>query len=228
MGRVALRALLLLLVLPLLFFWPSFAEHFLGHFTGSVVAIAHQWHIAALNIAFFLAFLVPLSFRRKASWKERGLVSAFFVSLFVEMYGVAFSMIFASRYLFAGSSYMPAEAFGFEFLGVYFSMTIGMVYGLLLMAIGTALIALGWATLYSNRKKGLVTQGIYSYSRHPQYLGFIMVVLGWFVSWPTILASAFTPVLVYKYIQVSRQEEEEVAAEFPGYNAYRQRTPFLA
>ncbi len=225
MKKIPLRALLLLLAVSPTAFWPAFLEHFLAHFTGSVLAISQQWHIAALNIAFFLAFLIPLSFRRKASWKEKGLVTAFFVSLFVEMYGLAFSMIFASRYLFPGTSHTPKELFGFEFAGACFSMTIGMVYGLLLMAVGTALIAVGWVTLYRNAKKGLVKTGIYGYSRHPQYLGFILMVLGWFVSWPTILTAVFTPILVYKYIKVSLKEEREAG---PEYQAYTEKTPFMA
>jgi protein-S-isoprenylcysteine O-methyltransferase Ste14 len=227
MARPWLRVLLLLLAVPLVAFWPAFTEHFLGHFTGSVTAISRQWHIAALNIVFFLAFLVPLSFRRKASWKEKGLVTAFFVSLFVEMYGLAFSMIFASSYLFPGTGYAPKEVAGLWFLGVYFSMTIGMVYGLALMAVGTALIALGWVTLYRKSKKGgLVTTGIYAWSRHPQYLGFILVLLGWFVSWPTILTAVFTPILVYKYLEVSSREEKEI--KDPGYSAYKKKAPFMA
>jgi len=225
--NLRMRIPLLLLAIFPLFFLPEFSEHFLGHFTGSVEAIAQQWHIAVLNIAFFVAFLVPLTFRRKAGWKEHGLVSAFFISLFIEMYGVAFSMIFASSYLFPGSTARPASLFSFSFLGVEFAMTIGMVYGLAVMVVGTLLIALGWVTLYRNKGKGLVKNGIYGYSRHPQYLGFILVVLGWFVSWPTILTAAFVPVLLYMYVRVSRKEGKEVSKEFPEYREYREKTPFL-
>ena len=226
--KLGLKAMLFLLVVIPLFFWESFLEHFLGHFTGSVTAITQQWHIAVLNIVFFVAFLIPLSFRRKASWGEYGIVTAFFVSLFVEMYGIAFSMIFASNYLFKGSQYMPKELFGFSLLGVYFAMTIGMVYGAIVMIIGMALIGLGWVTLYKAGKgKKLVTTGIYRHSRHPQYLGFILVTLGWFVSWPTLLTLALAPILAYKYFRVSFEEEKEVSKEFPEYEDYASKTPFL-
>jgi protein-S-isoprenylcysteine O-methyltransferase Ste14 len=107
-------------------------------------------------------------------------------------------------------------------------MDAAMAYGLVLMVVGGLLILLGWLTLYKNIKKtGLVTQGIYSCSRHPQYLGFILIVLGWFFGWPTILTLAFTPILVYKYLKVCLEEEKEMEKGFPEYKKYRARTPFL-
>jgi protein-S-isoprenylcysteine O-methyltransferase Ste14 len=218
--------LLAIATLPL-FFLGEFINHFYDHFTGNITAITQQWHIAALNIIFFIAFLIPLSFRRKASWQEYGLVSAFFVSLFIEMYGLPLSMFIASKYLFAEAVYLPVNAVTFNFLGVEFAMTAGMIYGLGVMLLGMLLIATGWITLYKNREQGLVTKGLYAHSRHPQYLGFIMVTIGWFVGWPTLLTAVFAPILTYKYIQVCKEEEKEVSKKFPEYAAYQKNTPFL-
>jgi len=93
---------------------------------------------------------------------------------------------------------------------------------------GMTLIILGWVTLYRNTKKeGLVTSGIYNYSRHPQYLGFILIILGWFFGWPTPLTLIFAPILIYKYVTVCRKEEIEVKKEHPEYDNYRSKVPFM-
>ena len=78
-----------LIIAPILFFW-DFAVHIHAHFSGSILPniITQQWHIVIINIVIFISFLVPLSFRRKVNWKEYGLITAFFVSLFVEMYAL--------------------------------------------------------------------------------------------------------------------------------------------
>lgn len=223
------RILLLALLIFPLFYIKDFYQHFHAYLTGGVITgiIRQQWHIVVLSILAFCAFLIPLSYRRKANWAEYSLVSAFFVSLFIEMYGIPLTILFASKYFFAVQN-VPANVIQFFFLGVGFGMDLAMAYGALLMILGTFLIMTAWITLYRNvKKKGLVTTGIYAYSRHPQYLGFILVILGWFVGWPTILTVIFSPILIYKYIRVCKSEEKEVAKEFPEYKNYKERVPFL-
>lgn len=207
----------------------EFYNQFYDYLTGNIITqvITQQWHIVIINIALFISFLIPLSFRKKANWIEYGLVSAFFVSLFVEMYGIPLTILFASKYFFTGTN-LPNTLFGFKFLGVSFGLPLAMVYGLVLMIIGTFLIITGWVTLYRNTKKdGLVTTGIYSYSRHPQYVGFILVILGWFFGWPTVLTVILSPILIFRYIQVSFKEEQEVSKQFPEYKTYKKGVPFF-
>jgi protein-S-isoprenylcysteine O-methyltransferase Ste14 len=219
-------AFIALALLPLLFLGDA-ADHFAAHFTGGILdsIIQAQWHIVLLNIMLFISFLIPLSYRRKVDWKEYGLVTAFFISLFVEMYGIPLSIFLGSR-LFGGQS-SPATPVGFEFAGVHIGMTITMLYASILMVIGTALIIVGWITLYKglNKEDGLITKGIYSHSRHPQYLGFIIVVVGWFIGWPTLLTMIFAPILVYTYIHVCMKEEKEFASK--EYEVYANEVPFL-
>jgi protein-S-isoprenylcysteine O-methyltransferase Ste14 len=62
--------------------------------------------------------------------------------------------------------------------------------------------------------------------RHPQYAGFILVMLGFLVQWPTILTLAMFPVLVWMYMRLAHREEREVRAEFgEAYDRYAARTP---
>lgn len=225
------RILLAILVLIPIIYFKEFYHDFYSYLTGNILfkVITNQWYLVILSILIFMAFLIPLSYRRKANWVEYGLVTSFFVSLFVEMYGFPLTILFASKYFFTTGADLPNYLINFHFLGYQVGMDIGMVYGAVLIAIGTTLILVGWITLYRNvkKKKGLVTDGIYSYSRHPQYVGFILVIFGWFFGWPTILTLIFTPILIYKYVRLCKTEEKEVQEKFPEYEAYKARVPFL-
>ncbi len=224
--NLGFRTLFIVLALLPIFFINDVFMHFKAHFAGGIIdtIITQEWHLVIINIIIFMSFLIPLSYRRKIDWKEYGLVTAFFVSLFVEMYGIPLTVYLASRF-FAGAPASPATPVGLEIGGVHIGMTITMLYASILMLIGTAIIVLGWLTLYRNLDEGLVTKGIYAHSRHPQYLGFLVIVIAWFIGWPTFLTLVFAPILVYKYIDVCRKEEEELAS--PEYQVYREATPFL-
>ena len=102
-----------------------------------------------------------------------------------------------------------------------------MLYGAFLMILGTAVVIVGWVTLYRRvDREGLVTTGIYSISRHPQYLGFMLVIYGWMVGWPTVLTVIFGTILLIVYVRVCIKEEKEVAREHD-YNGYKEEVPFL-
>lgn len=221
--------IVILFLLPLLFV-QEFYVHFYAYLSSNVITavVTQQWTVVLFFIILFMAFLIPLSYRRKAGWVEYGLVAAFFVSLFVEMYGIPLTILLASKYFFVPGTQLPPNVLSISFMGVALGLDMAMIYGSLLILIGMCLIILGWVTLYRNSKeKGLVTSGIYQYSRHPQYLGFIFIILGWFFGWPTPLTLVFAPILVYKYLSVCRKEEVEVLKEHPEYEKYRSKVPFM-
>lgn len=228
--KILIRLLIFVLVITPLIFFKDFYNHFYAYLTGSIITdvIRNEWHIVALSIIFSLAFFLLISFRRKARWIEKGMVSAFFISLFVEMYGTPLTIVFASRYFFKPNIIPPQNVFEFYFWGVGFGMDIAMAYGTILIIIGIFFIALGWITLYRGVEKSeIAMSGIYSYSRHPQYLGFILMITGWLFGWPTILTIIFVPVLIWKYIKLCRTEEVEISNEFPEYKKYMEAVPFL-
>lgn len=75
-------------------------------------------------------------------------------------------------------------------------------------------------------KQGRATTGSYAYVRHPQYDGFILILLGFLLQWPTLLTVVMFPVLVWMYVRLARQEEREVRAEFgEAYARYVAATP---
>lgn len=222
------------LVFAVLLLWPltrldELVRHIHDHFTGNVykVAVTGEWHFVLLNIILFVAFLIPLSYRRKADWGEYGLVSAFFVSLFIEMYGIPLTLLLAVQLFQANQLEHATLVAEFSPVGVNIGMSYAMAHGAFLMVVGAFLIVAGWITLYTNGQSGrLVTSGIYRYSRNPQYLGFILVLIGWILGWPTILTVTLAPILIYRYVRVCRTEEEELI-ELEGYREYRERVPLL-
>lgn len=206
---------------------PSFLDHYIYFLTGQIETISKQgrWDLVALNIIGFLLFLIPSNYRRKANWKSMGIYSAFIVSLFVEMYGVPLGIYLSTPALtsFSGTQNVVFDLFIF---GWGFDLTLWMVVGLIITILGMAILTLGWITIYRTDKE-LVDTGIYSYSRHPQYIGILLIVVGWFIGWPTPLATLILPILVYTYYNLALEEEQEVAEEIgeQKYEEYRQKVP---
>jgi protein-S-isoprenylcysteine O-methyltransferase Ste14 len=213
-------------IVSIALFHADFYNQFNCYLRGQANAITAEWHIVALNILLFVFLLLPLSFKRKAKWGEYGMITAFFVSLFVEMYGFPLTLYFASRY-FTEPVKCAEPIINFDFWGVGFGMELAMVYAAVLITIGTVLIGVGWYTLYKHKNEPFVARGIYKYSRHPQYLGFILIIFGWLIDWPTIITLIFVPILIYKYAMAGKVEEKELLKEYPEYRKYIEEVPYL-
>ena len=62
--------------------------------------------------------------------------------------------------------------------------------------------------------------------RHPQYVGFVLIMFGFLLQWPTLLTLAMFPVLVFMYGYLARKEEADMEREFgEAYRQYAARTP---
>ena len=92
---------------------------------------------------------------------------------------------------------------------------------------GFWLIAVAWRHLHAAAQADrLATTGPYAWVRHPQYDGFLLVMIGFLLQWPTIPTLMMFPVLVYVYARLARSEERDVADQFgPTWNEYAARTP---
>jgi protein-S-isoprenylcysteine O-methyltransferase Ste14 len=101
------------------------------------------------------------------------------------------------------------------------------VLSFVLIGCGFMLIAGAWRVLYNaQQRRELATSGPCAHLRHPQYAGFILVMLGFLVQWPTLLTLAIFPILVWMYSRLAREEERGVRAEFgQEYERYTAVTP---
>jgi protein-S-isoprenylcysteine O-methyltransferase Ste14 len=170
---------------------------------AKMIVFQGKWDIVALSIIGFLAFLIPLNYRKRADWRSMGIYSAFIVSLFIEMYGIPLT-IYMSSAAFGGlnPASVPNTILTFNAIGYTFAMNTWMVVGAVITAIGMGIVAWGWSTIYRT-EKDLVKTGIYSYSRHPQYLGIILIAVGWFIGWPTLLTAVMLPIDIYEHYNLT-------------------------
>ena len=80
----------------------------------------------------------------------------------------------------------------------------------------------------THRTKRIVTAGVYSYLRHPQYLGGFLAHLGisfLLSAWYSLLSTPLMAALVYL---ISWKEEEELIKEFgKDYEEYKKKMPML-
>ena len=193
------------------------------------------WSLVVINSAVFIIF--AFSFfkpRTNRDWRSFGAFSAFIVALFTEMYGFPLTLYFLSGWL--QSEYPNIDWFSHDaghLLEVLFGWEANPHFGpfhLLSFALiggGFVLIANAWRVLYeAQRRTALATTGPYAHVRHPQYVGFILVMFGFLLQWPTLLTLVMFPVLVWMYVRLARSEEREAEAEFgETYRAYARRVP---
>lgn len=217
----------LILLLFILFNLQNFIENVWFYASGSVAAILikDQWWLAAINIIIFISLLLFLG-RRNISWKTHGIFSAFIISLFVEMYGASLLIYFLSNNLLDAKTIPHEVLFNLDFFGVTLGFDLWMTFGSFIIIIGIAIIALGWYQLWSSKKQ-LFTEGLYRYSRHPQYVGFLYTIWGWMIAWPTITTLVFTPILTIAYLNAAKKEEDNMLKENKDYEKYKNKIPFL-
>ena len=193
------------------------------------------WSLVLINsvvfILFAYSFFKPTTTR---DWRSFTAFSAFIVALFAEMYGFPLTIYFLSGWL--QSRYPNVDWFSHDaghLLEMMFGWKASPHFGVfhilsyVLIGIGFVLIANAWRVLYdAQQSRTLATTGPYSYVRHPQYVGFILVMLGFLVQWPTILTLAMFPVLTFMYVRLARSEERDALAEFgDDYRRYMASVP---
>ena len=192
------------------------------------------WIAVAFNVALFggfvYAFLRP---EKRREWRSLGVFAAFIVALFTEMYGFPLTIYLLSGLL--GRSYPALDPFSHKFghLWVVALGGSGFVW-MLVMLVSSVLIWGGLAVMWSGWRQihgaegHLVTDGLYGRVRHPQYVGLLLLIVGFLIQWPTILTVLMAPILIRTYVRLARREEAELLERFGDeYRRYRDRVPAL-
>ena len=193
------------------------------------------WMLVVLNSVIFILF--AFSFfkpRTSRDWRTFGTYSAFVVALFVEMYGFPLTLYLLSGWLqtrFPGLDLLSHES------GHLWSTLLGEagdphfsplhIASYLFIGGGFWLLSAAWPVLYSAQRQGqLAVGGPYASIRHPQYVAFVAILLGFLLQWPTLLTLLMFPFLLLMYARLSVHEEAEMRQRFgTAFDAYAARTP---
>lgn len=193
------------------------------------------WPLVLMNSAVFILFAFSFAPpRSKRDWRTFGAFAAFIVALFTEMYGFPLTIYLLSGWLgnrfpgldllSHGAGHLLNDFIGWKgdpHLSPPHLLSNGLIFG------GFVLLASAWNVLYAAQRTGEMAQtGAYAHVRHPQYVAFILIMLGFLLQWPTLLTLAMFPVLVVTYVRLAKHEERAVRQAFPReYEQYAARTP---
>jgi protein-S-isoprenylcysteine O-methyltransferase Ste14 len=193
------------------------------------------WALVVINSAIFIIF--AFSFTKpntRRDWRSFGAFSAFLVALFTEMYGYPLTIYLLSGWL--QRRYPQLDLFSHD-AGHLWNTLLGWkgdahfnpmhILSNVLIAGGFILLSAAWSVLYkAQRDHKLATTGVYARVRHPQYVGFITIMVGFLLQWPTLLTLVMFPILVAMYVRLARREEREVRAAFGiEWDRYAAETP---
>ncbi|HCE30967.1 isoprenylcysteine carboxyl methyltransferase [Candidatus Daviesbacteria bacterium RIFCSPHIGHO2_01_FULL_40_24] len=192
-----------------------------------------NWFVAiTLSVVFLVFAYQSFKPRTGVDWRSFGAFSAFIIALFTEMYGFPLTIYLLSSWL---GNRFPQINFSHnsghlweDLLGntgdPHFSILHILSY--ILIIGGLILISASWKILYqATRRQTIARTGPYKYIRHPQYVGFVVIILGFLMQWPTLPTLIMAPVLTFMYIRLSRKEEREVLLKHPEYQHYLKNTP---
>jgi protein-S-isoprenylcysteine O-methyltransferase Ste14 len=193
------------------------------------------WLVVIINSAVFIFFAFSfIKPKTKLDWRALGTFSAFIVALFAEMFGFPLTIYLLSGWLQSNfpetdifnhaNGHLWYTLFGFE--GDPHLNPIHLLSNLLIF--GWFYITYkAWRVLHAAQKEGkLAIIGPYATVRHPQYCGFLLVMTGFLIMWPTILTLAMFPILVLVYIRLTKLEEGIVRKEFGDlYDTYARKVP---
>lgn len=191
-----------------------------------------MWGVV-LALIFLSVFFVLRYFPMKTRMEKRsgGILIAFAVALFTEMYGFPLTIFLLSSYLKVD---IPLTHDWGHLLGALITrMGLGngwlivMLASNFLLIVGLYFVVKGWRQVY-NAGGELVIDGVYARLRHPQYTGILLLTIGFLIQWPTLITLIMWPFLVASYYRLARTEEKLAGEKFGlEYLEYKKRVPMF-
>lgn len=190
------------------------------------------WGRVLVNIVFLVGFTYHIfKPQAKREWRSMGAYTAFAVALFTEMYGFPLTIYFLTSVL--GNNYPVLDPFTHINGHLWVALAGGskvlfsIIHPLsnLIIILGLLIIHIGWKGIHGGKGE-LVTTGIYKYIRHPQYTGFMLIIIGFLIQWPTIITLIMAPILFIIYIRLAKKEEKLMIKSFDEeYIKYKKEVP---
>lgn len=193
------------------------------------------WALVVLNSAIFVMFAFSFfELQTARDWRTFGAFAAFIIALFVEMYGFPLSIYLMSGWL--RTKYPNLDLMSHN-SGHLWSTLLGEkgdphfgplhIASYVFLGFGFYLLSSAWNVLHhAQRRRTLATSGPYARIRHPQYVAFVLILLGFLLQWPTLLTLLMFPILLVMYARLAVTEEAEMRKQFGAdFDTYAARTP---
>ncbi len=192
-----------------------------------------NWFLVIFNIGLFLFFIHgAFKPKTKTDWLTYKTFGAFIVALFAEMYGFPLTIYLLTSY-FGNRLGLDFTHNGGHILNTLFRIqgdphfSILHIVSYILIICGLLLLSKAWKVLFKSQKEQtLAVTGAYHYIRHPQYVAFTLIIIGFLVQWPTLITLLMAPILILRYVRLARTEEKEVEKIYgEAYRKYAKTTP---